>query len=94
MFDGLAIFSIHVLCIWHWLFSAVTTDSVDNNTELAQLRPYYAPGTITRIPNVVVNFIFIKLCKFSFVICIFKVSNQRYIEVKVWIKYSLCPRET
>ena len=61
----------------------VTTNSVDNNIELIQLRAYYAPGTIMRIPNVVVNFIFIKLCKFSSLICIFKVSNQRYIEVKV-----------
>lgn len=55
MFGDLVIFSIYVLCMWHWLLSAVTTDSVDNNIELAQLRAYYAPGTITRIPNVVVN---------------------------------------
>lgn len=60
-----------------------TTDTVitnrdDNKIELTLLSAYYVPGTIMRIPNVFINFIFIKLSEFSTIItCILKMSHQR-----------------
>lgn len=61
----------------------VITNSDDNNIELTLLRTYYVPGTIIRFPNVLIIFFFIKLCDFSTVICILKMSNQRHREVRV-----------
>lgn len=58
----------------------------DSNIELTLLTDDYVtdvPGTITRIPNVLINLIFIKFYVVSTVTCIVKMSNQRHREVEV-----------
>ena len=62
------------------------TNNDDNNIELTLLIAYYVPdvpGTIIRIPNVLINLIFIKFYMVSTVTCILNMSNQRHREVKV-----------
>lgn len=62
--------------------TVITND--DNNIELTLLRAYYVPGTIIKIPKVLINFIFIKFHGVSTTItCILKMSNQRHRKVNV-----------
>lgn len=82
MFDELIICSIHVFVYMTLTTGTVITNNDDNNIELRLLKAAYVPDTIIRIPNVLINFIFIKLHGVStIIICILKMSNQRHREV-------------
>lgn len=83
MFDEL-ISSIHVSVYMTLTMGIMITNNDDNNIGLTLLKAAYVPDTIIRIPNVLVNVIFVKLHEVSTVIiCVLKMSNQSHRQVKV-----------
>lgn len=60
MFDELILCSIHVFVYMTLTVGTMIRNNDDNNIELGLLKASYMPDTIIRIPNVLINFIFVR----------------------------------